>query len=159
MSDADKAAESLLPETEEFVQAVTERDPAFIQACVQHTGAYTLAVLVAELLATARDDMAGIKSELRQSRRELATTEKRLMLERTRSSRLTDQSVHDEQTIEALREQLAEARAAAVRGDDLEARRLSIEVQELRADRSALLKRNADLQAQLFLAKQETRTA
>lgn len=52
MTDVD--AEALLPAVNEFVDAVNDRDEAFVWACFQHTRPETLAILCAELLAEAR---------------------------------------------------------------------------------------------------------
>lgn len=53
----DEEVEDLLPAVEEFIDVVVSRDPAGVEACLRFTAAPTLAIILAELLNSARLDL------------------------------------------------------------------------------------------------------
>lgn len=55
MRDEDVAA--LMPAVDEFIIAVRSRNHDLVEACLHHSGAETLAVVLAELIGAARADM------------------------------------------------------------------------------------------------------
>lgn len=63
MPISDDQALALLPEVREFIQAVAERDPAFVEVCIKHSGARALAVWSAEFAGIAQDRIAELTAE------------------------------------------------------------------------------------------------
>lgn len=107
----------------EFVEAVEDRDPAWVEACLRFTEARTLAVWCADMLLSTRELLKLREAECAQAVRDLAETEATLQAEMRAASRnrkrLESSNTQLRSEVRELRDQLTTAhqKIARLQGD------------------------------------------
>ena len=86
----DEEALALFPALREFVEAVNERNPEFIQACLHHTPPATLAVLAAGWIGDLQNENDRLRCYLEASNREAAKNARMFLEMRDRRNELRD---------------------------------------------------------------------